>query len=42
MQYQLIGEPMPVVQCTLQAGEAMKTERGSMVTLTSLTARKLP
>ncbi len=31
MQYQLIGEPMPVVQCTLQAGEAMKTERGSMV-----------
>ena len=31
MQYQIIGEPMPVVQCQLQAGEAMKTERGSMV-----------
>ena len=31
MQYQIIGEPMPVVQCQLQAGEAMKTEKGSMV-----------
>ena len=31
MQYQIIGEPLPVVQCQLQAGEAMKTEKGSMV-----------
>jgi len=31
MQYTIIGEPMPVVQCQLQAGEAMKTEKGSMV-----------
>lgn len=31
MQYQIIGEPMPVVVCTLQPGEAMQTERGSMV-----------
>jgi len=34
MQYQILGEPMPVVQCTLQPGEAMKTERGSMVWMT--------
>ena len=34
MQYQIIGEPMPVVQCQLQAGEAMKTEKGSMVWMT--------
>jgi len=31
MQYTIIGEPMPVVQCQLQAGEAMKTEKGAMV-----------
>ena len=31
MQYQIIGEPMPVVQCQLQPGESMKTEKGSMV-----------
>ncbi|HIU40981.1 MAG TPA: TIGR00266 family protein [Candidatus Egerieicola faecale] len=31
MQYQIIGEPMPVVVCTLQGGEAMQTEKGSMV-----------
>jgi len=31
MQYSIIGEPMPVVQCQMQAGEAMKTEKGSMV-----------
>ncbi len=31
MEYKIIGEPMPVVECTLQAGEAMKTEAGSMV-----------
>ena len=34
MQYQIIGEPMPVVQCQLQNGEAMKTEKGSMVWMT--------
>ena len=34
MQYQIIGEPMPVVQCQLQPGEAMRTERGSMVWMT--------
>jgi uncharacterized protein (TIGR00266 family) len=34
MQYQIIGEPMPVVECQLQAGEAMKTESGSMVWMT--------
>ena len=31
MQYKIIGEPMPVVECSLQAGESMKTEKGSMV-----------
>lgn len=31
MEYQIIGEPMPVVECRLNAGEAMKTEAGSMV-----------
>ena len=31
MQYQILGEPMPVVVCTLQGGEAMQTEKGSMV-----------
>lgn len=30
MEYQIIGEPMPVVECRLHAGEAMKTEVGSM------------
>jgi len=30
MQYQIIGEPTPVVQCTLETGESMKTESGSM------------
>ncbi|MCL2106830.1 MAG: AIM24 family protein [Oscillospiraceae bacterium] len=30
MQYKIIGEPMPVVECTLEAGESMVTERGSM------------
>lgn len=34
MEYKIIGEPMPVVQCDLQAGEAMKTEGGSMVWMT--------
>ena len=31
MQYEIVGEPFPVVVCHLQAGEAMKTEKGSMV-----------
>lgn len=30
MQYQITGEPMPVVTCTLNAGESMITESGSM------------
>lgn len=30
MQYQIIGEPMPVVTCSLAAGESMITEKGSM------------
>lgn len=35
MQYQIIGEPLPVVQCNLQPGEVMKTERGSMTWMSS-------
>lgn len=31
MKYQIQGEPMPVVICTLDAGEKMITESGSMV-----------
>lgn len=34
MEYKIIGEPMPVVQCNLQTGESMKTESGSMVWMT--------
>lgn len=34
MQYRIVGEPLPVVECNLQAGEAMRTERGSMVWMT--------
>lgn len=34
MQYKIIGEPMPVVECSLQPGESMKTEKGSMVWMT--------
>lgn len=30
MEYTIIGEPMPVVECRLNPGEAMKTEAGSM------------
>lgn len=30
MNYQVIGEPMPVVVCELEGGESMITERGSM------------
>ncbi|MDR1569869.1 MAG: TIGR00266 family protein [Oscillospiraceae bacterium] len=31
MNYKIIGEPNPVVECSLDVGESMKTERGSMV-----------
>ena len=31
MQYEIVGSPFPAVVCTLQAGEQMKTEKGSMV-----------
>ena len=34
MQYEIKGEPMPVVVCQLDSGEAMITERGSMVWMT--------
>lgn len=34
MKYQIIGEPMPVVICDLEAGESMITESGSMVWMT--------
>lgn len=30
MQYKIIGEPLPVVQCDLEPNETMITERGSM------------
>ncbi len=30
MQYRILGDHMPVVECQLAAGEAMKTEKGSM------------
>lgn len=30
MEYKIIGEPMPVVECHLNPGESMKTEAGSM------------
>ncbi len=34
MQYQIAGEPLPVVTCQLAAGETMITERGSMSWMT--------
>ena len=34
MQYEIIGEPMPVVLCQLAAEESMVTEKGSMVWMT--------
>lgn len=34
MQYRIIGEPLPVVECTLAAGESMQTEQGSMAWMT--------
>lgn len=30
MKYEVVGEPMPVVMCTLEDGESMITEKGSM------------
>jgi len=30
MEYKIIGEPLPVVECQLAAGESMLTEKGSM------------
>ena len=34
MQYNIIGDPLPVVECSLQPGESMITERGSMAWMT--------
>ena len=34
MKYEIKGEPLPVVICQLEGGEAMVTERGSMVWMT--------
>jgi len=34
MRYKIIGEPMPVVECEMNAGESMITERGSMTWMT--------
>lgn len=31
MQYEIVGAPFPAVVCSLQRGEQMKTEKGSMV-----------
>lgn len=35
MQYQILGDTLPVVICTLEAGEQMITERGSMAWMSS-------
>ena len=35
MQYKIIGEPLPVVICDVQAGETLITERGSMSWMSS-------
>lgn len=34
MKYQIVGEPLPVVMCNLNAGETLITERGSMSWMT--------
>ena len=34
MQYQILGEPLPVVICNVESGETMITERGSMSWMT--------
>ena len=31
MHYEIVGSPFPAVVCTLQRGEQMKTEKGSMI-----------
>ena len=31
MRYDIVGEPTPAVICNLEAGESMRTEKGSMV-----------
>ncbi|MBR4728416.1 MAG: TIGR00266 family protein [Clostridia bacterium] len=35
MQYEIKGAPMPVVECTLEAGESLKCEGGSMSWMTA-------
>ncbi len=35
MQYNILGEPMPVVICNVEAGETLITERGSMSWMTA-------
>ena len=34
MKYDIVGSPLPVVICTLNAGEKMITEKGSMCWMT--------
>ena len=34
MQYKILGEPLPVVECHLASGEMMITERGAMSWMT--------
>ena len=34
MQYKILGEPLPVVECHLASGEMMRTERGAMSWMT--------
>ena len=34
MRYEILGEPLPVVECHLNAGESMITERGAMCWMT--------
>ena len=34
MKYEILGEPLPVVQCHLNAGESMITEKGAMCWMT--------
>ena len=34
MQYKILGEPLPVVECHLSSGETMITEKGAMSWMT--------
>ena len=34
MQYKILGEPLPVVECQLSSGETMITEKGAMSWMT--------